>query len=87
MHHAPSGLRIEFFTRNSRPESGKKDEIVAERHAGRASGVSAHSPAKTAVNGAEHLVFPHFHLIDQRSYIAEHILTPHFYPVIYILSY
>ena len=78
------GLRIEAHARDGRPESGKKNEIVAERHTGRASGVSAHSPAKAAIYGAVHLVFPHLHFIDQRSDIAEHSrITPLLYPVIY----
>ena len=78
------GLRIEAHSRDGRPEGTEKNEIVAERHTGSTAGMVAHSPASAAVYGAVHLVFPHLHIIDQRSDIAEHSrITPFYSPVIY----
>ena len=84
MHYASMGLRIEAYPRNGRTKGTEENEIVAERHTGSTAGMVAHSPAKAAVYGAVHLVFPHLHIIDQRSDIAEHSrITPLLYPVIY----
>jgi hypothetical protein len=72
-----------LFPRERQPDGGKKDEIVAERHARAVARALAHAVAKSAIERAVILIFAKSKFLRVGLYVSQHDATSPIFILLY----